>query len=252
MTRETISIVTCGFFSPLLLSSDHFARSGGELFSRTQTPNQTQPFASVLFSASESVQNASVIGGAFRTLIIYTLVVRIVSCFCCLQPAAPRRPQRASSPNRFFIRCWRNMTRNFNKYPPQKKKSAPTPPLSKTLLFQTFLETLSWARLASVQGISFLSRHVSFRKSPTPRSPKAPPGRRIQFLFFIVCTDWKIYGRTQRRAAGLPMVLWGALMAFTFIRKPRVWVSGAFVRTRRFYSMWRTTSLRAHRSETRA
>lgn len=160
MTRETISIVTCGFFSPLLLSSDHFARSGGELFSRTQTPNQTQPFASVLFSASESVQNASVIGGAFRTLIIYTLVVRIVSCFCCLQPAAPRRPQRASSPNRFFIRCWRNMTRNFNKYPPQKKK-VPRPRLYlKHSCFKHFWRP--WAEPVSPRSRGFPSFPATF------------------------------------------------------------------------------------------
>lgn len=48
------------------------------------------------------------------------------------------------------------------------------------------------------------------------------------------------------------MVLWAGLMAFTLLESPVLESQEPFVRTRRFYPMWRATSLHVHRSETRA
>lgn len=55
-----------------------------------------------------------------------------------------------------------------------------------------------------------------------------------------------------RQAAGLPMVHWARLMAFTLLESPVFESQERLSEMRRFYPMWRATSLRVHRSEIRA
>lgn len=153
-----------------------------------------------------------------------------MSRFSCLQPAPP--PQRPE----FLLaaRTWQTpsllLINNL-------RTCSLTLPLPKTLPFRTFSGTLRWQCLAPVQGISFLSpfRYVQEITTITqPRVRRLPLWRRIQFLFFIVCTDCKSYGRTEWWAAGLPMVSWAGVMALTLLVSLHVRVSGAFIWTRRF------------------